>query len=518
MSMGSLTLAGLLWAAGALPADVVPMNQRNFKFPIKVAPERRAEMKELYLYVSTDQGKSWNQVSKAAPTSDEITYFAPSEGQYWFQIVVLDQRGNQDPPDVYKVPPGQKVWIDTVKPTVKMGAERQGEEILVNWDIQEEQLDPGSLRLEYRQTDMPSWSWTNVPIAGGASGQTRFRTSTPGAGVLLRMQAQDLAGNIGNAQMELSTSGTSSPQSNQGIVATPLPVPQPPPSMQVPPSAPAPFAAANNNVQQTSMITTEPRGYPDRNIPTLPATQPAPETGRPVLASSAPIPGFPPPQPLGGSVVPPSRPAGNAQLTNQSQVALDYSVSKAGPSGIGSVELYLSADDGRTWRKHAEDSDLTPPFNVELPGEGVYGLILIVKSRAGLGKAPPQPGDLPQTRLEVDTTPPAVQLYEPEPDPQRQGSLVLTWNVSDRNMAANPITLQWAERADGAWQTIGTELPNSGRHSWQLPQRIPGEVYLRLIARDAAGNSSVAQTPKPVLVDLSVPEGVINGLNVQLRR
>lgn len=516
MSMGSLTLAGLLWAVGALPADVVPMNQRNFKFPIKVAADRRAEMKELLLFVSTDQGHTWNQVAKAAPTSEDITYYAPSEGQYWFQIVVVDQRGNREPPDIYKVPPGQKVWIDTVKPTVKLGADRHGEEILVNWDVQEEQLDPNSLRLEYRQTDMPSWSWTNVPIAGGTSGQTRFRTSTPGAGVLVRMQAQDLAGNVGNAQMEVTTSASNLPQTNPGIVAAPLQV-APPPTMPLPQMAPAPNVATNN-VQQTSMTVSEPRGFPDRGVPALPTTPSSPEGGRPILASSNPGQGFVPPSAMAGSPVPTSRPAGNAQLTNQTQVTLDYSVNKAGPSGIGSVELYLSNDDGRTWRKHAEDPDLTPPFNVELPGEGVYGMILVLKSRAGLGKQPPQPGDLPQTRVEVDTTPPTVQLYEPEPDAQRQGHLVLNWTVSDRNMAANPITLQWAERADGAWQTIGTELPNSGRHAWQLPQRIPGEVYLRLIARDAAGNSSVAQTPKPVLVDLSVPEGVITGINMQTRR
>jgi hypothetical protein len=145
-------------------------------------------------------------------------------------------------------------------------------------------------------------------------------------------------------------------------------------------------------------------------------------------------------------------------------------------------------------------------------------MALVVKSRAGLGRRPPQDGELPAMRIEIDLTPPLAQLFEPQPDPQRPGTLILTWNVTDRNMAPNPITLQWAERADGAWQNIGSELPNTGRHTWQLPSGLPGRVFLRIIARDAAGNSSVAQTAEALTVDMSEPEGQIIGIINSVRR
>ena len=45
-------------------------------------------------------------------------------------------------------------------------------------------------------------------------------------------------------------------------------------------------------------------------------------------------------------------------------------------------------------------------LKVELPGEGVYGLYLVVKSGVGRGKTGPKNGDMPQMRIEVDTTPP----------------------------------------------------------------------------------------------------------------
>ena len=38
---------------------------------------------------------------------------------------------------------------------------------------------------------------------------------------------------------------------------------------------------------------------------------------------------------------------------------------------------------------------------------------------------------------------------------------------------------------------IGANLPNTGRHSWQVPAGVPVEVYLRLRVRDNAGNEAV---------------------------
>jgi hypothetical protein len=89
---------------------------------------------------------------------------------------------------------------------------------------------------------------------------------------------------------------------------------------------------------------------------------------------------------------------------------------------------------------------------------------------------------------------------------------VLTWTARDDNLAPNPITLQWAERKGGTWHTVAANLPNSGRHVWTLPSNLPDRVYLRVIARDTAGNEGVAETPEPQLVDLSEPEGVILGV------
>jgi hypothetical protein len=157
-------------------------------------------------------------------------------------------------------------------------------------------------------------------------------------------------------------------------------------------------------------------------------------------------------------------------------------------------------------------------MTVNLPGEGLFGLRLVVTSGAGLARKAPQPGDPPQMRVEVDLTPPAVRLFPPQPDPTRRDALLLTWNASDRNLAPNPITLEYAERPEGPWLTIAKELTNTGRYQWLLPQNMPVRVYLHLLAVDTAGNKGMDQSPEPVLIDPSEPEGQIKGIIKAVRR
>jgi hypothetical protein len=200
------------------------------------------------------------------------------------------------------------------------------------------------------------------------------------------------------------------------------------------------------------------------------------------------------------------------QMVNNKQVSFDYEVVHAGPSGIGKVELWMTPDDGKTWDKFTESTNINPPLTVDLPGEGVYGFRLVVQSKAGYHKPAPVPGELPEMRLELDLTPPMAKLFAPEPDPKQADTLMLTWTATDRNLAAKPITLEWAEQPDKEWQKIVADWPNEGHYTWKLPRNIPYLVYLRLTVRDTAGNINIAQTGKPINIDLSQPEGHLRGI------
>src|SRR5262249_24414306 len=43
------------------------------------------------------------------------------------------------------------------------------------------------------------------------------------------------------------------------------------------------------------------------------------------------------------------------QISNTTQIALNYQIDGRGPSGIGAVDLYLTKDGGRNWQRYAQD-------------------------------------------------------------------------------------------------------------------------------------------------------------------
>jgi hypothetical protein len=521
MVSGTLTWLCLLTSVGTLPPDVSAMNQRNFGIPILIKVPRN-QIQQLLLYSSTDEGRTWQQVASATPDKEMFPFYAPSDGLYWFSVCIVDSQGRRDPPDIHQTPPGQKILVDSIKPVLRIvSAARQGEDVEVRWDMQEEYPDLTALKLEYRPADAPSAPWTLAPLAPAKTGVTRFRANTPGA-LSLRMQVQDLAGNVGTVEGNVPAAAGNVTTA----LAPPAPEPGAPPSGPIATTAsivPAPSSPAWERPtpgQPAPMARSEPTGIQERIVPADVAPNfPAAHgngiepPGRPIATSEA-----------RGGVVPAAAvqatrtPQGTlppAKVINTTHVTLDYQVSKLGPSGVGQVRLYLSTDDGQSWPDHIDDTDLKPPITIDLRGEGTYGLSLVVLSRAGLGKLPPKPGDAPQMRLEVDTTPPLVELWPPQPDPGRRNGLRVTWKVTDKNLEKNPVSLEYAERADGEWKPIAANLPGSGQHSWQLHEGMPDRVFLRAVARDAAGNVGIAATREAVLIDLSEPEGVLTGVLLQ---
>jgi hypothetical protein len=464
----------------------------------------------------------------AAPDQEAFQFSAPRDGVYWFTVCAIDQQNNPEPADIYRVPPSQKILVDTIKPAVRItAAERQGEDIVMNWEIQEEHPDLASLRLEYRTVDAPASVWYTQPVANPALlGTARFHLSAPGS-ISVRVQIQDLAGNLGTDTKEIAgavVSGAATAPSTPSSATSAVP------ASNSSYTAPTSSAWGNNTpAQPVSAVKNDPRYAQEPARQVLPTSNypqgggPGPDLANRLVASTdnaanssvtaiAPAMG----QGTGGSSIP-------LQIVNTKEVTLDYQVDKLGPSGIGKVDLWITQDEGKTWRLFTEDPNLSPVLSpeaksevrhlkVELPGEGVYGFAIVVQSKAGLGKRAPVAGDPPQMRLEVDLTPPVAQLYAPEPDPRQRNALIISWTASDRNLAPKPITLQWAERKEGTWNMIGKDLLNTGHYSWVLPSDLPPRVYLRLMVQDAPGNSNVAETSEPVLVDLSEPEGKILGL------
>jgi hypothetical protein len=95
-----------------------------------------------------------------------------------------------------------------------------------------------------------------------------------------------------------------------------------------------------------------------------------------------------------------------------------------------------------------------------------------------------------------------------------KGKLTITWTAHDKNMARDPITLSYADKADGDWKRFAEKLPNDGRYVWKMPTAdLPYQFHVKVEAIDLAGNVGEAITTDLVKVDLSTPK--VRILNVE---
>lgn len=200
-------------------------------------------------------------------------------------------------------------------------------------------------------------------------------------------------------------------------------------------------------------------------------------------------------------------PGERPRMVNARRFELEYDVESVGPSGIGRVELWGTADGGKNWSKYAVDDDNRSPITVNVAEEGVYGFRLVVSNGAGVGGEPPKTGDQPEMWIAVDLTKPTARIVSAQQgEGDEAGRLIISWQADDRSLAARPITLLFSATPGGPWLPIAGGMENTGRYAWPLDERIPPRVYLRLEVRDEAGNIGADQTPEAVVIDQTRPK------------
>ncbi len=192
---------------------------------------------------------------------------------------------------------------------------------------------------------------------------------------------------------------------------------------------------------------------------------------------------------------------------------LDYDIDAIGPEGVKEVELWITRDAGRSWRRHAKDDDQRSPVNVEVDGEGIFGFRILVVSNEGLRARRPKNGDPADIWVNVDTTKPRAQITNvPFGRGQQAGRLLVQWQVSDINLRMRPVKLSYSPNPRGPWTTIEDGIRNEGQYAWKPGVDIPDKVYLQLEAKDVAGNAAVHRLDRPVDVSGLLPRGHIRGI------
>jgi hypothetical protein len=204
-------------------------------------------------------------------------------------------------------------------------------------------------------------------------------------------------------------------------------------------------------------------------------------------------------------------------IVSTTHVTLNYEIEQAGASGVGKVEVWVTADGGQSWQRLGEDPDRRSPVEIDLPGEGVYGVSLVVSNGRGFGATPPNPGDAPDWWIEVDVTKPFAELVSVRPGTgDDAAALWITWNARDKNLGTEPVDLYYAVNREGPWTPIAKGVKNDSRYRWLVPQEIGPLSFVRLVVTDRAGNKTLCETPQAVaLDDMSRPRARVIGLAPQ---
>jgi hypothetical protein len=204
---------------------------------------------------------------------------------------------------------------------------------------------------------------------------------------------------------------------------------------------------------------------------------------------------------------PPKNPL--AKLVNSRTFAVEYELAGLDQRGVKRVELWGTRDGGHTWRSYAIDDDNRSPVEVTVEGEGEYGFSIVVVAPDDLGSAPPQPGDTPEVYVTVDLQPPLAQILSLNTTRgDVESELTVRWQADDDNLEPRPISIYYSSRPAGPWTTIAANLENVGQYRWPIERHVPRRVYLKLEARDTAGNVTAFQTKEPVVVEQSQAETI----------
>lgn len=209
---GALFDPATLWADAPIAPEVptaVYSRQRVFSIPFKIdqpAPAG-ASPRTVQLHVSEDQGQTWRVAEKTEPTAGRFSFRTERDGEFWFFVRTLDERGELQP--VGPPTPELRVIVDTLAPRLKLEQQiGSGGEITATWQILDQNLKADTFQLEFQPIGATSWEIVNTPRDHRpgqrvVDGQVTWWPGASTGKVRLRAGVMDLAGNPAMNQLDV---------------------------------------------------------------------------------------------------------------------------------------------------------------------------------------------------------------------------------------------------------------------------------------------------------------------------
>jgi hypothetical protein len=458
----------LLWspAAPAETGDAQVYYTRQPEVRVPFGRDTTNRLKQVQLYVSTDQGRDWHLAQTAPPDAGYFPpYTAVADGTYWFAVRSLDFQDRPNPANINQLVPQLKIVLDRTAPVISLRqiSDSRPGIVSVEWDVRDDNFDPRRFALEYRVTGT---DWQREAQAQAKPNGVQSWRLEPGLRMDVRLRVVDRAGNDAEQSIPVGFG-------NDG-----RPLDPPPGSSSAAGGSPAAGGQAGVFYSKSMRISI---GYKFDRRP-ISGIQvfdlwyttdkgrtwtKAPQTGDAVTGAA-------------GSL-PPTPGAGGPEAT------------------VGKLIFTATT-------------------------QGLHGFIPVARNGVGIGDADPRPGDPPKYWVMVDTEAPKVSLKVQPGQGYDVKNVRIEWSADDPNLADRPVTLEYADvRADAAapaesdWKAIPQDslsgrLDRSGVQVWSVGKSGPYKFLVRMKAEDKAGNVGTQQWPEPIVVDLEHPSVNITGI------
>ncbi len=202
-------------------------------------------------------------------------------------------------------------------------------------------------------------------------------------------------------------------------------------------------------------------------------------------------------------------------VVSSDTLPISYNAKDSGTAGLKQIELYYTIDKGQTWELYGNDPDLKSPLEFKVKKDGLHGFFTVATDKAGNTEPKPTPGVPPHVSVIVDRKIPQVKVLAP-----KEGDLFnvidtqkIRWSVSDENLGANPITLQYSIDGGKNWRDIQTKIPNSGEYQWTPPKETAQACKVQVVAMDRAGNATV-ETSAGFIIDGIAPKTQLSSTKI----
>lgn len=185
-------------------AAVRMVNSKRISLNYEVQNVGKSGISTVELWYTQD-GRNWQKYEERANQQPPFVFDVNDEGRYGFTLLVRSGVGLGKRPPQVGDPPQIWVEVDLTKPVVQVlnvdvGRGAEAGNLTIHWRATDKNLGHQPITLSF--AEQPTGPWT--PIAANVENAGRYVWKMPPQGVpfrfLVRVEATDLAGNVGSAE------------------------------------------------------------------------------------------------------------------------------------------------------------------------------------------------------------------------------------------------------------------------------------------------------------------------------